>query len=177
MRQQRLEYFANLSDAELVKEIGDMSAEGEQIIKYMVINMYRATESEISKQLLEKFWETFNGDRNYFEGVMYGLLAGAVYDGKNKTIISDAARMAANCRHAKVQTLYSQAIESVKLDLDANCHPEWTHADYTNHLLNQLSFQNLSDKTLRGRILEIFKNRGLCNRIAKGSAQHVKRKK
>jgi len=87
------------------------------------------------------------------------------------------AQNAANVRHAERQTLYARAFDTVKLELDGNCYPTWTHADFLNFILNKPEFEGLSANSLRDGIRDIFKARGLTDRIAKGKAQHVKRKK
>lgn len=90
-----------------------------------------------------------------------------------KQIKTDLAKDAANARHSDTRTLYAMAIECVKLSLDGNCNPEWEHIDYLNYLMSKPKYSSLSRDTLRKKVLALFKERGLTDRISKGRAKHV----
>lgn len=88
---------------------------------------------------------------------------------------TEGARNAANDKHADRQTLYKRALVCVRLDLEGNCNPTWEHADYCNWLLNNPTYGKLSPDTLREKVLALFRELSLADRISRGPARHVKR--
>lgn len=94
-------------------------------------------------------------------------------------------KKAADTRHAARQEIFGRAKAFVEYDLAGNCNPEWTTADYFNHLRNDIKNNKrdadanllVSDEALKKMIIAIFKERGLHDRIAKGPARHVKLRK
>jgi hypothetical protein len=84
---------------------------------------------------------------------------------------------AAKAKQAENNNACRNALESVMMDLDGDCNPEWEHVDYFNWIMNKPKFKGLYEDRIRKEILKVFRSRGLDARVAKGASKHVKRVK
>ena len=162
-----LDSLVQLSDKEARKEIGKLPTSDERVLGEVLRGSYKVSNDE-TKELLTKLRESVWVDNNHAQSVLLALATGAEIRKIRGTI------NAANKRHALTQNLFLQACNFVELDLDYNNNPDWMHADYVNWILNKEKFNSLSRESLKKHIREIFRKRGLDNRISNSKAKEVK---
>ena len=161
-----LDYLAELSDEEARHEISQLPTPDERILGEVIRGIYKVSNDEVKEELSALRATIWIGNNP----VQSALLAFAI--GTRTTTIRGKIN-AANKRHGKIQNLYRQACESVELDLKYNNNPEWKHADYVNWILNQDKYNPLSRDSLKEKIRQLFRERGLDNRISNSKAKEV----
>lgn len=161
-----LDYLAGLSDEEAKAELSKLPTSDERILGEVIRQIYKVS-NEDTKEELTNLSSAIWIDDNPAQGVLHALAIGAETRKIQGTI------KAANARHAKNQNLYTQACGSVEMNLEADTQPEWMHIDFVNDLLKNEKFKDLSRNSLIEKVRQLFKERGLTDRI--GKAKHIKK--